>query len=55
MVLIQSVHNQTTNNPQPGQPSTEAITAQIIAKQNLINEIIEVNRQSFYDIPDESL
>ncbi|KAL5256389.1 hypothetical protein ACHWQZ_G011574 [Mnemiopsis leidyi] len=41
MVLIQSVHSQATSNPQPGQASTEAITTQIIEKQNIINEIIQ--------------
>ena len=42
MVLVQSVHSQATSNPQPSQASTEAITAQIIEKQNIINEIIQV-------------
>ena len=40
MVLTQSVHAQTLNQMNP--LNTDDITAQIIEKQNLINEIIKV-------------
>ena len=42
MILIQSAHAQTANNPVMQVPNTNQITAQIIEKQKLVNDIIKV-------------